>query len=107
MYIAIDCKLGSGCEIQDTAFRMSKFMIRLKLVKTGTEETVDSISENENGQLHGTKVLLRLILPCASSDHILCSDSYISPVGAAETLKQIGLRFIGVVKIATKQYPTK
>ena len=82
-------------------------MIRLKLVKTGTEEAANSIVEDENGHLHGTKVLLSLILPWANSDRIVCADSYFASVGAAETLKRIGLRFIGVVKTATKQFPMK
>ena len=62
-------------------------MIRLKLVKTGTEEAADSIAEDENVHLHGTKVLLSLILPSANSDRIVCADSYFASVGAAETLK--------------------
>lgn len=33
-------------------------MIRLKLVNASTEEAVDSITEDDNGILDGTKVLL-------------------------------------------------
>ena len=32
-------------------------------------------------------------------------DSYFASVGAAEDLKRIGLRFIGVIKTATRRYP--
>ena len=62
-------------------------MIRLKLVKTGTGEAADSIAADENGHLHGTKVLLSLIIPWANSDHIVCADPYFASFGAAETLK--------------------
>ena len=82
-------------------------MIRLKLVKTGTEETAQSISEDEEGHLHSTKVIVSLILPWANFDCVVCADSYFASVGAAETLKKIGLRFIGVVKTATKRFPMK
>ena len=82
-------------------------MVRLKLVKTSTEEAADSITEDGQGHLHGTQVLLSLILPQANSDRVVCADSYFASVGAAETLKRIGLRFIGVVKTATKRFPMK
>ena len=107
MYIAIERKPDNGCEIQDAACGRSKIMIRLKLVKTSTEEAADSIAEDDQGHLHGTKVLLNLILPWANSDRVVCADSYFASVGAAETLKRIGLRFIGVVKTATKRFPMK
>ena len=87
MYIVIDCKPDNGCEIQDAACGRSKIMIRLKLFKTGTEEAAVSIAADDNGHLHGTKVLLSLILPWANSDLIVCVDSYFASVGAAETLK--------------------
>ena len=71
IYIAIDRKPENRCEIQDAACGRSKIMTRLKLVKTGTEDAADSIAEGEDGHLHGTKVLLSLILPWVNSDLIL------------------------------------
>ena len=107
MYIAIDRKPDNRCEIQDVACGRSKIMIRLKLVKTSTEEAADSIAEDDQGHLYDTKVLLGSILPWANYDYVVCADSYFASVGAVETLKRIGLRFIGVVKTATKRYPMK
>ena len=37
----------------------------------------------------------------------MCADSYFASVAAAKALKSIGLRFIGVVKTATKEFPLK
>ena len=102
MYIAIDSKPDNGCEIQDAACGRSKIMIRLKLVKTSTEEDADSIAEDENGHLRGTKNILSLPLSWARSDRIVCADSHFASVGPAEALKRIGLRFIDVVKKVTK-----
>ena len=79
----------------------------MKLVKTGTEEAVDNIAEDDNGMLHGKKVLIRLIFSWDNSDRVVCADSYFVSVGAAEMLNLIGLRFIGVVKTATKRFTTK
>ena len=107
MYVAIDRKHDNGCEIQDAACERSKIMIRLKLVKTGTEEAADSILEDDNGIFHGTKVFLSLIIPWANSDCIVCEDLYFASVGAAEVLTRIGLRYIGVVKTVTKRFPMK
>ena len=42
MYVAIDRKPDNGCEIQDAYCGRSKIMITLKLVKTVTEEAVDT-----------------------------------------------------------------
>jgi hypothetical protein len=38
-------------------------------------------------------------------DRIVCADSYFAFVVTAVELKRIGLRFIGVVKSATRRYP--
>jgi Transposase IS4 len=41
----------------------------------------------------------------ANTDRVVVADSYFASVGAAIRLKEIGLRFIGVVKTATREYP--
>ena len=43
--------------------------------------------------------------PFANTDAVVVADSYFASVSAAIRLKEIGLRFIGVVKTATKEYP--
>ena len=105
MHIAIDRKLENGCEIQDAACGKSGIVIWLILVKTATEQAANSIHEDEDGMLHGTKVLAELVSSWAHADRIVCGDSRFASVGAAEALKALGLCFVGVVKTATKRFP--
>ena len=55
--------------------------------------------------LHGTNVLKHVVSPWFGSNRIVCADSYFASVGAAKELFRNGLRFIGVVKTATRGYP--
>jgi len=101
MYISIDRKPENGCEIQDVACGESGIMMRLRLVKT---PAASELLEH-NGIPHGGNVLMSLVNPWALSDRVICADSFFASVSAAEALKRIGLRFIGVVKTATRKYP--
>jgi hypothetical protein len=103
-YIAIDRKPEFGCEIQNSCCGRSGIMLRLKLVKTMEEEHAHA-QPGDGGLLHGTAVLKFLVLPWARTDRIVCADSYFASVGTLKELKRIGLRFIGVVKTATRQFP--
>jgi hypothetical protein len=103
-YIAIDRKPEFGCEIQNSCCGRSGIMMRLKLVKTMEEQNAH-IQPGDGGLLHGTAVLKYLVLPWARTDRIVCADSYFASVGTLKELKRIGLRFIGVVKTATRQFP--
>lgn len=113
MYVAIDRKPENGCEIQNAACGRSGVMLQLKLVKTLVEQQNEedlSIEETDrareqDGVLHGTKVLKELIAPWAQSDRLICADSYFASVGAVEELARMRLRFIGVVKTATRRFP--
>ena len=105
MYVAIDCKPENGCEIQNACCGRCGIMMRLKLVKTAEEEATHN-QENEEGMLHGTKVLLFLVEPWLNSGRTTVGDSYFASVGAACTLDERGMGFIGVVKTATKKFPT-
>jgi hypothetical protein len=78
-------------------------MLPLRLVKTANEEAT-RISEGADVLLHGTKILNNLILPWRFSDRTICACSYFASVGAAEELRWIRMRFIGVVKTATKKH---
>ena len=109
-YVAINCKPESGCKIQNAACAESGIMIRLKLVKSKREE--NSIEDEQNndeddGINHGTKVLMDLVAPWTFTDRIICADSYFASKQSADMLMKFGLRFIGVVKTATKGYPMK
>ena len=43
-------------------------------------------------------------MPWANTDRIVCADSYFAAVSAAEELWERGLRFIGVIKTATRKF---
>ena len=60
---------------------------------------------DSNDYLHGCNVLYWLVKPWANTDSVVVADSYFASVPAAIRLKEAGLRFIGVVKTATKEYP--
>ena len=104
MYVSIDRKPESGCEIQNAACGISGVMLRLLLV-TSEEDSDLSLIEREDGIPHGTHILKYLTLPWANSGRGVCADSYFASVTSAEELMKIGLRFIGVVKTATKKFP--
>ena len=61
MYVAIDRKSENGCEIQDAACGTSGIMISLRVVKTSNEGKRNNTRDRDDGQLHGTKVLLELV----------------------------------------------
>jgi len=104
MYVAIYGKPENGCEIQNAACGRSGIMLRLKIFTTATDHKAN-LSAAEQGLLHGTAVLQRLVAPWASSGRVVCADSYFASVDAAETLRASGLRFIGVVKTAHRRFP--
>jgi hypothetical protein len=104
MYVSIDRKPDSGCEIQNSAGGESGVMHHLKIVKTAEEEDHHSRMD-DTGLLHSTSMLKYLVEPWAFSEWIVCADSYFACVGAALELRRIGLCFIGVVKTATRQFP--
>ena len=79
-------------------------MMRPKLVKTMEEQDAHAAPGDE-GLPHGTAVLKCLVLPWARTHTIVCVDSHFASVGTLQELKQIGLRFIGVGKPATRQFP--
>ena len=103
MYVAIDRKPENGCEIQNACCATSGVMLRLRMVKSKKEE--DRLDELPHDINHGTAVLKELVGPWAESGRIVIADSYFASVEAARELFKIGLRFIGVVKTATKRFP--
>ena len=48
-----------------------------------------------------------MVLPWAQTGRGACADSYFVLVNTAQTLIGLGLRFIGVVKLATRKFPMK
>jgi hypothetical protein len=105
-YIAtINRKPENRGEIQDASCGKSGIMLQLKLVKGADADRESHESKEET--LHGAKVLYDLVSPWRNSHWIVCADSYFASVPAALLLWRHGLRFIGVIKTATKQYPFK
>jgi Transposase IS4 len=102
-YIAIDRKPESGCEIQNTACGRSGIMLRLQLVTT-PEDRKERELESGGDFLHGTAVLSRLVSPLAGSGRIVTADPYFSSVKAALHLHDLGLKYVGVVKTATRRF---
>ena len=105
MYVAIDRKPENGCEIQDACCGRTGVMLQLLIVKTKKEQsnTLDFV-ENET---HGTTIIKKLVQPWAYSDRIVCADSFFASYNCAKVLKNIGFKFVGVVKTATKRFPMK
>jgi hypothetical protein len=106
-YIAIDRKPENGCKMQDTACGISGVIAKLKLVKSADYEGANNhgASAGDDDLPHGGKVLQEVVPTWSNSNRIVCADSYFASVAAALELKRIGLKFIGVVKTATKQFP--
>ena len=104
MLLTIDRKPENGCEIQNTACGRSGVMIQLKVVKTAEEENASAVTD-EDGNNHGTNVLKFLVEPWVRTDRCVCADSYFASINAVTVMRMMGLRFIGVVKMATKKFP--
>ena len=60
---------------------------------------------DDDSNNHGTNVLKFLVEPWVRMDCCVCADSYFASANAVTVMRTIGLRFIGVVKTATKQFP--
>jgi hypothetical protein len=105
MYVAIDRKPESGCEIQNSACGRSMIMMRLKIVKTAEEEATHTIMDEHLGMLHGTKVIISLVQPWLGSGRTVCGDSYFASVGAANVMEKRGMGFLGIIKTATRHFP--
>ena len=83
-------------------------MLRLKLVNgdNNDEHEPDGEQDGATRMLYGTQVLLYLLLPWYNTESVVCADSNVASLGAAqEQLIRNGLRFIGVVKTATRRFP--
>ena len=99
-YVAMDSNPKKGSELQDACDGRSKVMVRFKLVK-GAADNANMETEDPGG-LHGTRVVKFLVWAWAKSGRVVCVDSYFASVPCVMVLKAMGIRFIGVVKTATK-----
>ena len=107
-YIAIDRKPENGLEVQNAACGDSGIMLQLKLVKGDAEDDYDINDDVNYGNItnvpHGARVMLKLLSPYMNTQRIVCANSYFASVTAAELLHMNGLKFIGVIKTATRKY---
>ena len=104
MYVAIDRKPENGCEIQNAACGRSGVMIQLKIVKTAEEQNASAVTDDDSNN-HGTNVLKFLVEPWVRTDRCVRADSYFTSINSVTAMRMMGLRFIGVVKTATKKFP--
>ena len=82
-------------------------MLQLKLEKKIQEEVKAELGqESGNGDdlIHGCKVLKELIEPWYHTHRVVFADSYFDYVSTAKELMRLVMRFIGVVKTASKQF---
>ena len=103
-YVAMERNPDNGCEIQDACDGRSKVMIRLKLVKGSVDNEL--LANEYPGGLHGTRVMIQVFSPWRYIGRVVCADSNFASVPFAIAMSDMGLRFIGVVKTATKQIST-
>jgi Transposase IS4 len=104
-YIAIDSKPENGCEGENAACGRRGIMLNIRLVTTAEVEARGTAEIEDTDLGHGTVILSRLVQPRAGTGRILCADFYYASVQAAEFMGGTGLKFIGVVKTATKRHP--
>ena len=103
-YIAIDRKPGNVCDIQNATDGVSGIMIKLKLVNTSSEEDIHSPEEHD-GLLHGTKVMLNILQPWVNKQRcVVSADRQFALVQSCDDPKKRGMRFICVVKTATRGF---
>jgi Transposase IS4 len=103
MFISMERKPEDGCEIQNSSCGRTGIMLRLKLVKTSAQRDEDH--EDQAHLNHGTQIILNLTQPWQASDRVVMADSYFASVQCARELLRVGLRFIGVVKTASREFP--
>ena len=77
-------------------------MIRLKLVKGPVDNKL--LANEYPGGLQCTRVMKQLVAPWRNIGRVVCEASYFASVPCEIEMRDMGLRFIGVVKTATKQY---
>lgn len=104
MYVAIDRQPEKGCEIQNASYARSGIRPNLRLVTAAKYRCATHADEGDDLP-HGTVILMELVCRWAGTMRIVCAGSYFSSVPAAKKLLAMGLRFIGVVKTATRGYP--
>jgi hypothetical protein len=76
-------------------------MLRPRLVNTPEAEDPNAV--DDGGMLHETAILKYLVEMWAHNGRFVGGDSYFASVGATRVMDNLGFRFIGVVKTATRE----
>jgi len=109
-YSVIDRKPDNGLELQNIVCVESGIMLYLKLVKSAKEEARNDrlkFNEEELAYGKGTRVILELTKQYAGTRRLVTGDSFFASVEAAVVLESIGLKFIGNVKVSSREHPKK
>ena len=77
--------------------------MRFRIVKSVKNEEDQKYDRDNLPRI--TKLMKELVMPWADTDRVVCADSYFTSVPDDEELWKHGLRFIGVIKIATRKFP--
>ena len=101
-YVSIDRKPESGFEIWTTCCGRSGIMILTKLVKGVSENK--SIVEDERLNL-STAEALEMVRPWFNSGRVVIADPWFASVSTAIHLFTFGMKFIGIVRHSSSQYP--
>ena len=104
-YVSYDRKPDDGCELWTCCDGRNGIMIGIKIVKSQSELESERVDLDQGELNHGTQVLLELISPWFHSNRLVCADSYFSSVQTAIKCKERGMKYIDVVKTATKGFP--
>ena len=103
-YVAMDRKPENGCEIKTACCGVSGILLGMELVLSASETKK---RRYEASLPHGTAVVLRLVEPWFNTNRLVCADSGFASVTAGAVLFRYGLRFTGVVKTATREFPMR
>ena len=95
--------VGVGTELKNVADGQTRIMLRLE-IQEAKEKMKDAAWMREYGA--GTSMVMRLCKPWFASDRTVVADSAFASVKTARALQEkCGLRFIGMVKTAHREFP--
>ena len=101
-YISIYINTGNCYEIHNAVDGVSVIIMWLNLVKTYSEEYLHS-PEEDDGFLHGTKLMLNILQPWVNKQRrFVSTESYFALVQACYDMDKRGFRFVGVAKTETR-----
>ena len=96
---------GVGAEIKTMACGETRIMLALEIQEGKTAMRAKPFAADLGA---GTSSLLRLTTNYVGSAHVVVADSAFASVKTAAALHELrGMGFIGLVKTATRQFPTQ